>query len=383
MVFEALQLSMTTIFIQAVGTITADTPGELEKFLKTEDARMTRNIDFHSLGGDLGAAIKLGEIIRKAGYNTAIGRSIPLDGPMENYAYKNPACVAACAFAFLGGVTRSYGSNDRYGLPQLNVAGPNAGDETRQAANYLERMGVTPSILQTSSNASVEGDIFNVPVALGKQMQIIHDPSGETVFRIEDIKGGAVARFDFSMREKNYRGMLRCIDDKPTLFILDRDDSIPPDLRKIKDALAEFVDGRGKTLQSSASYTRNGAAGVMVFKIPDIAPTSFSGDGLRLDNIFNAEIEQRQASDSRHGLNDKMAWLDNVMAFAFIIRASNGPATLPRVLEQCPQRWIRRMRASGPRGKNPISARRQPHDITDLEFAVARGVDLDRGGGLR
>lgn len=130
--------------------------------------------------------------------------------------------------------------------------------------------------------------------------------------------------------------MLRCIDGKATLFVLDRGDSIPPDLRTIKDAAAEFVDGRGKTLQASASYIRNGAAGVMIFRMSDIAATSFSGDGLRLDDIRNEEIERRQAFDPKGGLNDKMAWLDSVMAFAFI-RASNGPAILPRVLRQCPK----------------------------------------------
>jgi hypothetical protein len=291
MVFEAVQLSLTNIFIQALGTITADTPGEFEKFLKTEEAGMTRDIDFHSLGGDLSAGMKLGEMIRKAGYNTSIDRWIPLDGQMESYDYKNPACVAACALAFLGGVTRFYERDDRYGLPQLNVAEPKAGDQARRAAHYLERMGVNPSILQASSNASVEGDILNVPVPLGKRMKIIYDRSGEAEFRIEDSEGGAVARFDFSKREKNFRGVLRCIDGKATLFILDRNDSIPPDLRKIKDAAAEFVDGGGKTLQATASYARNGAAGAMVFKIPDIAATSFSGDGLRLDNIFNEDIE--------------------------------------------------------------------------------------------
>jgi hypothetical protein len=337
MVFEAVQLSLTNIFIQALGTITPDTPGQLEKFLKTEDAGMTRNIYFHSLGGDLGAGMKLGEIIRKAGYNTSIDRWIPLDG-MEAYDYKNPACVGACALAFLGGVTRFYDKDDRYGLPQLNASGPNAGDKAHRVAHYLERMGVNPSVLQASSNAVVEGDIINVPAALGRQMKIIYDPSSETEFRIENSKGGAVARFDFSKREKTFRGMLRCIDGTATLFVLDRGDSIPPDLRTIKNAAAEFVDGRGKTLQASASYTRSGTTGTMAFRIPELAATSFSGDGLRLDDIRNEEIEQRQAFDPKGGLNDKMAWLDSVMAFAFIIRASNGPATLPRALRQCATR---------------------------------------------
>ena len=341
MVFEAVQMSMTTIFIQGIGTITADTPGRFEEFLKTSDAKMTRNIQFHSPGGDLMAGLKLGEIIRKAGYNTSIGRAMPLDGVMETYTYKKAACVAACAYAFLGGVTRSYGAKDRYGLPRAggDSASGEQAERVSRIASYVERMGVSRAILEQASDGAGKGDIHDVPVALGQQSRIIHDPSGEAEFRVESIKDSPVVRFDFSMQEKSYRGMIRCLDRSATLFIVDRNDSIPAELRTIKDARAEFIDGTGKALQATASYSKNGNTGVMAFKIPEMSATSFAGDGLRLDNIFNTEIDQRLSASAgpvvRDELIDKMGWLDSVHAFAFSIRAANGQQTLPSVLRDC------------------------------------------------
>ena len=343
MVFEAVQMSMTTIFIQGIGTITADTPGRLEEFLKTSDAKMTRNIQLHSPGGDLTAGLKLGEIIRKAGYNTSIGRTMPLEGATETYTYKEAVCLAACAYAFLGGVTRSYDAKDRYGLPRPGAGGKSAsGEEAERVsriASYIERMGASQAILQQASDGSVKGDIYDVPVALGQQSRIIHDPSGEAEFRVESIKGSTVVRFDFSMREKTYRGMIRCLDRSAMLFIVDRNDSIPAELRTIKDARAEFIEGTGKTLQATASYSKSGSAGVMAFRIPEMSATSFAGDGLRLDNIFNTEIDRRLGASAgpvvRDELIDKMAWLDSVHAFAFSIKAANAQQTLPSVLQDC------------------------------------------------
>jgi hypothetical protein len=251
MVFEAIQISATIIYVQATGTITPDTPQAFQGFLQTDDARLSKQLDLHSPGGNLMAGLTLGEMIRKAGYNTSIGHSMPLDGAMNNYSYKNAVCASACAYAFLGGVSRSYGKNDLYGVHRFGSTGkPVSGDDAQLVsgiiANYIERMGASQAILQAASNASFEEDIVPVPVSLGERMRIIYDASGETVFQIEDIDGRAAAKFDFSMREKNFRGILRCIDRSNILIIIDRNDSIPGALQQLKNAPADFVDGLGK-----------------------------------------------------------------------------------------------------------------------------------------
>jgi hypothetical protein len=295
MVFEAVQLSMVFIYIQATGTITVDTPKDFEKFLKTTDAGLTKQIDFHSPGGNLMAGLKLGELIRRAGYNTSIGHSMPLYGAMNTHFYKSAVCASACAYAFLGGVSRSYSGNAFYGLHRFGVSdktvsGDDAQVVTGLLANYIERMGASQTILQAAASASFENDIFPVPVALGKQMRIIYDASGQTSFQIEDVEGRAVAGFEFTMREKHFGGVIRCIQDAKMLIIFDRDDVVPVALRKIKDAPTEFVDGTGKKLRALASYIPSDKVSTVIFKIPGITASSFSGQGLTLDNIRNLEI---------------------------------------------------------------------------------------------
>lgn len=73
----------------AVGTITEDTPAAFEAYAKA-NAMGGRYLEFHSPGGNLMAAIKLGELIRANGYVTSLGA----------------VCASACAYALLGGVWR-------------------------------------------------------------------------------------------------------------------------------------------------------------------------------------------------------------------------------------------------------------------------------------
>jgi len=77
--------------------------------------------------------------------------------------------------------------------------------------------------------------------------------------------------------------------------------------------------------------------GAVIFKLAGISADSFSGDGLKLDNIWNTDIERRYVPNAadKTVLFEKFAWLDNVNAFAFRIKASNGSKTLPLVLREC------------------------------------------------
>jgi hypothetical protein len=116
MVFQAIQISMMRVAHQAIGTITTDTPEAFRRFLKSADASYSKELHLHSPGGDLVAALELGQLIREAGLSTYVGRSIPLEGLMDVYDYNRPVCASACAYAFLGGVTRSFGVDAVFGV---------------------------------------------------------------------------------------------------------------------------------------------------------------------------------------------------------------------------------------------------------------------------
>ncbi len=63
--FEAIQLSKSIAFLQAIGTITKDTPAEFARFMATDAARASVDLNIHSPGGDLLAGMELGRAIRK------------------------------------------------------------------------------------------------------------------------------------------------------------------------------------------------------------------------------------------------------------------------------------------------------------------------------
>jgi hypothetical protein len=72
----------------AVGVITDATPRAFAEFVKSNSP--SAPIELISPGGNLLAALKLGEMIRNGGYDTSLG----------------DFCVSACAYAILGGVRR-------------------------------------------------------------------------------------------------------------------------------------------------------------------------------------------------------------------------------------------------------------------------------------
>jgi len=333
MVFEAMQFTSNSIVVQATGTITADTPQAFQKFVKTYDAQMTRIIELHSAGGDVMAGMKLGEMIRSAGYSTSIGRSIPLEGgAMEYHAYKDAVCTSACAYAFMGGLSRKYSQKDILALPRLGVKGNSlagADPQTMSAtlASYIAKMGADPDVLQAAAGAPANNINFRVPVALGRKTKIIFEPSGETTFRIESVGGSATVAFDFTRQGEHFSGQLRCIDSTSVLTIYDRDDAIRPSLQQLKDAPATLLDGAGKQFEATATYARVADLGTMVFKIPDLTEAAFSGYGLRLENISNPT--------PRDDMVSRIKWADDVNAFGFQIVAANAAETLPSALGPC------------------------------------------------
>jgi hypothetical protein len=129
---------MTIIWIAAEGVITEDTPAQFTKFLATYDAKLTTTIEFHSPGGNLAAGLALGRLIRAAGYSTRIGRTISLSDDVTSvYEYKRAICLSACAYAFLGGIDRSFGKNKIYGLHRF---GPTTGrDVSGDALSFIAR----------------------------------------------------------------------------------------------------------------------------------------------------------------------------------------------------------------------------------------------------
>lgn len=341
--FEAVQVSMVIIYIQAIGVITEDTPRAFEAFLASDDAHLTKDLVLHSGGGNLLAAVQLGEMIRGAGLNTSIGRSIQLEGVTDVYRYPHAYCYSACTYAFLGGVTRFFSADvqfgvHRFGLPEGEVSGDKAQVISAILARYVAAMGVDPAFLQVASSASFRDDISIMSVEDAERFRVIFDPSGQTTFSVEDGGGGAIARFQFVDRERVIRGLLVCSEASPTLVLIDDKDEVPPSLREMVGFNASFMSNSGP-LEALASYVpaAGQTPGYVVFRVPDLDAKAFSGEGLELEGIENPHLPRLSSSGNSDiaDLSANLLWLDSVSAYRFTIAADNGERTLPLVLREC------------------------------------------------
>lgn len=127
MTFEWGTVYGDTQAIFADGDFTLDTPHALRAFLKRSVYTPDTVIYLNSLGGDLGAGIEVGKIIREAHLNTGVARNSrdpaqvnTID--LDSYSRVYPGyCVSACSLAFLGGVSREVKNGATFAVHQVSM----------------------------------------------------------------------------------------------------------------------------------------------------------------------------------------------------------------------------------------------------------------------
>lgn len=103
-------------WISAIGVIDKSTPAAFEQFRKEHPYQET--IQLHSPGGNLMAGMELGRLFRKYNLPTSIGETQQVKG--EWYSEVKPGvCASACAYAFLGGASRSIDDGSQIGFHQF------------------------------------------------------------------------------------------------------------------------------------------------------------------------------------------------------------------------------------------------------------------------
>ncbi|MER9164258.1 hypothetical protein NKI66_16195 [Mesorhizobium sp. M0518] len=162
-------------WISAEGAITGDTGRRFKKFLKRLKGKKLPVV-FQSPGGDVAAALSVGRMIRAAGLETAVGRTLLNGCPMlvprcpekivqngwsQGEVHSGGAyCFSACPLAFMGGQVRAAAANARIGLHQITVNGYKGSEQTgrrdldaistrsdptlkQMLSTYLDEMGVS------------------------------------------------------------------------------------------------------------------------------------------------------------------------------------------------------------------------------------------------
>ncbi|MBT52945.1 MAG: hypothetical protein CMF72_06040 [Mameliella sp.] len=145
-------------WIAAEGEITTDTPDVFRAFMADHGRlHLYQAVTFDSPGGNLGAAIELGRLLRAAQASTSIGRTRPMvDFPQHHEGIPGGRCDSACGFAFLGGETR-HAFDEELGIHRFDTPD---GQEIPSAATqkimgqivlYLIEMGISTELLALAS----------------------------------------------------------------------------------------------------------------------------------------------------------------------------------------------------------------------------------------
>lgn len=195
--------SAASCHVLAVGRITADTPRAFLAFLEREQPEGNKVL-LYSGGGNLRAGLDLGAIIRKKGYETAIGRwqADGVFGRVVNDAY----CMSACAYTFLGGTVRRIADGNRLGFHRFFVpnretwerAGLTQDDALAQGQTqsslivaYLVYMNIDPRIFVLGVTAGRD-DMYVPDRATLEEFDLV-SPDGFAPFYLEPYKDGIVA----------------------------------------------------------------------------------------------------------------------------------------------------------------------------------------------
>jgi hypothetical protein len=154
-------------WIAAEGEIVPETATDLENFIKSfgySENPGGWSVRLNSPGGDLAGGIRLGELIRKLKLGTEIGAT-----ESDSYGHWKRApghCASACAFAFLGGLSR-YASDGELGVHQfyaeIALRDPSAKvfdslDMSQHQfvsamlIDYVFRMGVDPRLVSIAAS---------------------------------------------------------------------------------------------------------------------------------------------------------------------------------------------------------------------------------------
>lgn len=148
------------------GEITPTLPRQLASALASNKIERG-TIYINSIGGDLQAGMELGEFIRRAGFNTAIGR--------RGASYGKPipgSCQSACLMTFAGGVYRFADANTFFGIHRFYSRSVTTQDlalgQVVSAAitGYLIRLGVSPTLFERMANAGATPQKLPVDEAL-------------------------------------------------------------------------------------------------------------------------------------------------------------------------------------------------------------------------
>ncbi len=195
-------------YIFADGYFCADTDQKFQQFLTQNPPKAPNTVVvLNSGGGNLGAGLRMGAIIRQQKMWTQVGSQLPLMIPQnENIpaqavpyiaAPASPPfpgeCASACTLAFMGGIYRTIGYASNYGVHQFESTSGTP-DPTLQAqteavsaaiVTYLSQMGISPDYMEYMVQKT-GNDVTNLSMKVLQQLHIV-TPHWQTKWQIAPL----------------------------------------------------------------------------------------------------------------------------------------------------------------------------------------------------
>lgn len=140
--------------VYATGEIKPDSAKQLEALLSGNPELHGTLILLNSHGGNLGAGLEMGRLIRKYDLATSIGNN-SLDLSSRSEAF----CYSACAYAYLGGRFRYFSEGASYGVHPFSFGNDDIGSVSGTQAvagvivEYLAEMEIDPRLFSAATRA--------------------------------------------------------------------------------------------------------------------------------------------------------------------------------------------------------------------------------------
>jgi hypothetical protein len=197
--------------VLAQGLINKESYAQFKEF--TKDLSAGTWVVLTSPGGNLMNGMQMGAHIREKRFNTTIG----------NTDHSPADCLSACAYAFLGGLTRSLPANSRLGLHQFRGLDNAISTEDTQKlstilAKYIDAMGIDRRILDIAQMTSANQVSVLTPEQI-KQFKI--DNLGQSPYprwRLETTPQGQILMLStFATNQPNLSGAIAFMRSKDNL----------------------------------------------------------------------------------------------------------------------------------------------------------------------
>jgi hypothetical protein len=262
-------------WIVADGDMTADTPGKFESFLKK--SRAGGFVLLNSNGGSLLGGVELGRVIRKYQLHTSVGKSTRRPSHMYEEEITKGNCLSSCAFAFLGGVSRTAEPNE-IGVHQFfserAVLSPNdkqfsGRDLSVQQVisglliDYTNQMGVDSEFVSLAFSTPPENIRF-FSLAELKRLKVVFEPEEFQPWSLEPQGNGIVG---VSLRnDKKASALFYCTADKrPRIRFVKEDRDSRGSYNFISEAISDLdsitIFGNSYSKENVSPVIQNRASG--------------------------------------------------------------------------------------------------------------------------